>query len=746
MSNIDRFNSELEQTTNDLSSFNRILLKNSNLILNSNASKIAEEELQASEKFKELKGVAKNASAQFGTFTKSLLNSGSSFEPLASMMELITGTIGGFLGALGPIGAIFGAATKGAGDVAAHMIRSMDKAYASFEKMSQNGVVSSFSDMQIAGVKLGMSISEMETLFTKSSKDIALLGGSAVAGRVKLEELGIYSREARKQMQRLGISALDFTEFQISALNQKQRYQGTQVKIDEDAVKTTSSYVLELKSLSDITGMSMKQHDSLNKKLMNDPRWIFGIQGNKEFTKEGKENALRLFNLLEGAPKQQEFLLEALQSTGVITGSDKGAASDILVSLTSVGYDLQDQRKKLASGKLNEFEFLKNFYEAGKKANDTIKEGNRMSNKLEDYGYETFVEMEQSIAKFGKLTKERYNERLEENERISKLPTGKSAEMGDTKTYMRETQITMEQLSTNSDTVAGLMNVMSATLGEFIDYTAKAAGKPIEKSVGLRRELIRVQKDISDLKPGYAEYTKDRAETIRSMPKMVGSSWSIYNQALSEKEYEKKLQELETKQHDIKMSILDNDIQLERKKEDDLTVQQKVDLENYRKNNPSPNIVSTPTPVGTTGSTSSASTSSPSPKLDMRSLLGGNISRSAASPTSPKSTTSSSNNASLSISVPSGGTEVTSGSNSGRAQGGGYATGGVVQNSNESDQSNKGTEASQRSLPGSLNITSQDNKHIENMSADLSDKFSILIDLLESSNSTAKRKMQATMA
>jgi hypothetical protein len=745
MSNIEAFNSELEQTTNDLYSFNRILLKNSNLILKSNASKIAEEESEASEKFKELKGVAKNASAQFGTFTKSLLNSGSSFEPLASMMELISGTIGGFLGALGPIGAIFGAATKGAGDVAAHMIRSMDKAYASFEKMSQNGVVSSFSDMQMAGVKLGMSISEMETLFTKSSKDIALLGGSAVAGRVKLEELGIYSREARKQMQRLGISALDFTEFQISALNQKQRYQGTQVKIDEDAVKTTESYVLELKSLSDITGMSMKKHDSLNKKLMNDPRWVFGIQGNKEFTEEGKKQARILMNLIgDEAPKQQEFFLEALQSTGVITGQGKNAASDMLVSLTAVGYDTIEQRKKLASGQLDGVTIYNNFLKAGEKANDTLREGSQLSNKIGDIHYDGYVEIQNSITKFGKLKKEDLIDKIEENERISKQSTGKSAEMGDTKTYMRETQITMEQLSTNSDTVAGLMNVMSETLGQFIDYTAKAAGKPIEKSVGLQRELIRVKKDINDLKPSYAEYNQDRSAQISSMPKMAGAAWSIYNRPLSEKEYEKKLQELETKQHNIKMSILDNDIQLERKKEDDLTAQQKVDLENHRKNNPQPNIVSTPTAVGTTGSTPSApSQSSNGPKgSGILNLFGSG----GAKPAAPKSTTPSSNNASLSISVPAGGTQVTSGSTSGRAQGGGYRTGGIVQSFEDSDQSNKGTDVSQRSLPGSLNIASSDNKHIETMSADLSDKFSILIDLLESSNSTAKRKMQATMA
>ena len=78
--------------------------------------------------------------------------------------------------------------------------------------------------------------------------------------------------------------------------------------------------------------------------------------------------------------------------------------------------------------------------------------------------------------------------------------------------------------------------------------------------------------------------------------------------------------------------------------------------------------------------------------------------------------------------------------------GGAYNTGGIVQNTNEPDQSDKGTNVSQRSLPGSLNIATQDNKHIENMSMNLSDKFALLIDLLESSNSMTKKKMQATMA
>ena len=743
MSNIEQFNSELEQTTNDLSSFNKILLKNSNLILNSNASKIAEEESEASEKFKELKGVAKNASAQFGTFTKSLLNSGSSFEPLASMMELISGTIGGFLSALGPIGAIFGAATKVAGDVAAHLIRSMDKAYASFEKMSQNGVVSSFSDMQMAGVKLGMSISEMETLFTKSSKDIALLGGSAVAGRVKLEELGVYSREARKRMQRLGISALDFTEFQISSLNQKQRYQGSQVKIDEDAVKITEEYVLGLKTLADFTGMSIKEHDALNKKLMDDPRWVFGIQGNPDISKEVKDEVNIFMNLIGNKyPKSFDSILEILQ-TGVVTGEGKTVASDFMSTLTSVGFDTVKWRNDFMSGKIDQSVAMKQITTAMGKARDNLKNGNLLATQMSDQGMGIFVEMNELSNKMNNLTKEEYEAQRAENERISKLTSGKSAEMADTKTYMRETQITMEQLSTNSDTVDGLMNVMSETLGEFIDYTAKAAGKPIEKSVGLQRDLIRVQKDINNLKPGYDESNRVRDTAIMASHPFIGAAWGMYNQPLNKEQYEKKLQDLKTKQHSIEMQILENDIKLERKKEDDLTAQQKGDLENHRKNNPE----SKPTPVGTTGTTGST-TSAPSqssngPKgSSIFNLFGSG----GAKPASPKSTTPSSNSASLSISVPSGGTQVTNDSNSGRAQGSGFRTGGIVQSLDESDQSNKGTETSQRSLPGSLNITSQDNKHIENMSADLSDKFSILIDLLESSNSTAKRKMQATMA
>ena len=83
--------------------------------------------------------------------------------------------------------------------------------------------------------------------------------------------------------------------------------------------------------------------------------------------------------------------------------------------------------------------------------------------------------------------------------------------------------------------------------------------------------------------------------------------------------------------------------------------------------------------------------------------------------------------------------------------GGAFNTGGIVQNTNanasdSSDQSEKGTDVSQRSLPGSLNIATQNNKHIENISMNLSDKFDRLVDLLESSNSMTKKKMQATMA
>jgi hypothetical protein len=716
MSTIDNFNSELEQTISELSSFNKILLKNSNtnLILSSNTAKVAAEEEESAEMLKKLKGVTKNATAQFGTFTKSLLNSGSSFEPLASMIELVSSTMGNFLGIFGPIGAFFGAASEATGAVAAHLIRSMDKAYASFEKMSQNGVVSSFTDMQKAGVSLGMSISEMETLFTKSSKDIALLGGSAAGGRAKLEDLGIYSRETRKRMQRLGISATDFTEFQISALNQRQRYQGTQIKIDDDAVKITENYALELKTLADLTGMSIRQHDEYNKKLMDSAENVFGIQGRTDLSDPVKKSITNFLHILNASsPELAKMTLGGLSNFGL--GRNQ-AESDFFSQMAAAGTDMTTFTKDFTSGKMDEFEAVQKTINTYKRmvsyAEKTVGVINS-DNPL----YAVYTQMQKFITEKDGLTRKQYEEQLDKNKKIAAESTGLNAEIADTKTYMRDTSIRMEQLATSSETVATLMNVMSDTMKDFIDELAKMAGKGGPKSLEIQRELSSVQKEIRNLKP----------PTDTNTNQLWISNSTKFSLADVQKKYDEKLKALQKKEHDLKIKQYANEIEEKRKNINDFDETTRLKIEEYQKNNPTkPKTSPTSVPTVAPAVTSPAANVSASTGATSKPTV-------AATPVAPT------NNLPQ---APSATPQSDFVSNTGGA----YDTGGIVKNTNEPDQSDKGTNVSQRSLPGSLNIATQDNKHIENMSMNLSDKFALLIDLLESSNSMTKKKMQATMA
>jgi hypothetical protein len=735
MSTIDNFNSELEQTISELSSFNKILLKNSNtnLILTSNAAKVAAEEEESAEMLKKLKGVTKNATAQFGTFTKSLLNSGSSFEPLAAIVELVSSTMGNFLGIFGPIGAFFGAASEATGAVAAHLIRSMDKAYASFEKMSQNGVVSSFTDMQKAGVSLGMSISEMETLFTKSSKDIALLGGSAGGGRAKLEDLGIHSRETRKRMQRLGISATDFTEFQISALNQRQRYQGTQIKIDDDAVKITENYALELKTLADLTGMSIRQHDEYNKKLMDSAEYVFGIQGRTDLSEPVKKSVTNFLHILNASsPELAKMTLGGLSNFGI---GRTQAEKDFFSQMAAAGTDMMNLTKDLTSGKIDEFQAVQKTIDTYKRmvsyAEKTVGVINS-DNPL----YAVYTQMQKFITEKDGLTKQQYEEQLDKNKKIAAESTGLNTEIADTKTYMRDTSIRMEQLATSSETVATLMNVMSDTMKDFMDELAKMVGKGGPKSLEIQRELNSVQKEIRNLKP------PTEKDILESLITNMGTSVDDESKKLLKK-YDEKLAELKKQEHNLKIKNYANEIEEKRKNINDFDETTRLQIEEYQKNNPTQPKTSSTTQI--TPSTAVASTVT-----------------SPAAPTAASAVTSSATNSSASTGSTSkptvAATSVAPKNNLPQSPSAtpqselisdtGFAanTGGIVQNTNESDQSDKGTNVSQRSLPGSLNIATQDNKHIENMSMNLNDKFALLIDLLESSNSMTKKKMQATMA
>lgn len=692
-------NTELEQSVNDLNSFNRILLKNSNntTILAANTAIVSEEEKEAAEQLKKLKGVAKTATAQFGTFTKSLLNSGSSFEPIAAMMELVGSTVGNFLGIFGPIGKFFGGVSEAMGNVGAHLVRSMDKAYTSFEKMSQNGVVSSFTDMQKAGTALGFSITEMESLFTKSSKDIALLGGSAVGGRIKLEQLGTYSRQARKEMQRLGISATDFTEFQISVLNQRQRYQGTQIKIDDDAVKITENYALELKTLSDITGMSMKQHDDYNKKLMESPEYVFQIMGRSDLSDKVKDAATNYLQLMNAAaPELAKMTLGGLSNFGIGRTQQE---QEFFSRMAAAGIDFMTFTKDFTSGKMDEFEAVQKTVDVYKKMIIRVKETVGEILPGDDL-YAGYVQMQTFITQYSNLDRKQYQERLDANKKISKEQTGVNSQLGDTKTNLRDSAIMMEKLTTSSDNVVALMDFMSEAMFSAVDKMYDISKLERPESLKIQKKLIDAQKELG----------KQKKPTEDEIDKWKKSGTLTDRQQNPQTIYENKMKKLTEERDNLEMQLLDNKIKEGHTDENSLTKQVKDKLDAYRTTIPNIPKEKSSTPTGaSTGkpSTVPATGGNPGPLP----ILTEHMSK----------------------------------------YGPGFNTGGIVQNTNtnvsyQSDQSEQGTDISQRSLPGSLNIDNQDNKLIENMSTNLSDKFAILIDLLESSNSMSKKKMQATMA
>lgn len=481
--------------------------------------------------------------------------------------------------------------------------------------------------------------------------------------------------------------------------------------------------------------MSIRQHDEYNKKLMDSAEYVFQIQGRKDISGDTKKSITNFLHILNASsPELAKMTLGGLSNFGIGRTQDE---TDFFSQMAAAGTDMMTFTKDLTSGKMDEFQ-------AVQKTVDTYKR--MVSYAIETVGvikpgdplYVVFTQMQKFITEKDGLTRKQYEEQLDKNKKIAAESTGLNSEIADTKTYMRDTSIRMEQLATSSETVATLMNVMSDTMKDFMDELAKMVGKGGPKSLEIYRELNSVQKQIRNLKPPTEE--EIRIDKEMTQVDQMGMSTGSVTENTRLNQYNAKLAELTQQEHQIKIKQYANEIEEKRKNINDFDEQTRLEIEQHQKNNPTqPKVPSTPAPaVGASAATSPASTTvvpavtSSAANVTVSTGATSN-STVAATPVAPKNTLPQSPAATPQSDFVSN-------------TGGAYNTGGIVQNTNEPDQSDKGTNVSQRSLPGSLNIATQDNKHIENMSMNLSDKFALLIDLLESSNSMTKKKMQATMA
>jgi hypothetical protein len=491
----DNYDRALESVTAELNAWDAGLLKNIKLMNQStDAKKIAAQILKDEEdRRKALTAQVKATANQLGTFAKSLTSSGSSFEPLAAAVDLMSEAIDGIASAFGPVGAIIGSLFNAAGKTTSFLIRAMDKAYTTFEKLSQSGVVSSFSDMQTQAAAAGLNLEDFQKVFSKNSKDLALLGGTATSGTKEIANLGTYSNQLRIQMQRLGISASDMVDLQTSALTQQAKAQGSMIKTNSDSVRITDEYISNLAAVSKLTGMSIKQLDDFNKQLQNSVEYRLGIQNDKSITAEGQKAIKFMLQSAQSAdPALEKILEEALVTKGAMRSQEGSQFASMMGDKWPTFVRMLEDMK---AGKVGGADAT------GKLARDMeiqMKEvQQRVSQNKNDPLYKQVTGILTFIDQNRTRTQKQYNDQLAAGETQKNETEGLNSQMADTKSEMYRASQQMEQLATNSDIVASLMESMAETMKDLTDAAYKMTGREKPESVKAQDEIVSLRKDLA---------------------------------------------------------------------------------------------------------------------------------------------------------------------------------------------------------------------------------------------------------
>lgn len=452
-------------------------------------------------------------SRAMSSFTRTVSGSDGSLAPLAQTAAKATTMIGGaatglvkllgnFASFFGPKGiivgrildAVAGTADKfkeTAGEMASFVVEQFDKAYTTFEKLSDSGVVQTFEDLKESGESLKLNFADTFQLLSKNNRELAMLGGTAIAGRQEFTKLAEATAPMREEFQRLGISALEFREFQLSYIMQATRAgRGQKLTLDQQ-IEGSRTYIKELDALSKLTGVSRKDIQAQREARMRDVRYREGIAGLDKDTRKEIDGFL---DVLGSMDKDLADGFKDLIATGGVPVTE--AAQAAMLSLQQGGLNVQEIIEGLRNRSVRGLDaFQKVAGAAGKAANAT-------SVLAKFVGAETTLTKNQVAlrdleARASTMTQEEYDKLRAQIEKNIEAEKGQNKNLADARVSMYDTGRKIEQLGTESELATRAISFLSEGINTLISQIYEWAGKKLPASM---QTTIKLQAEINDLR------------------------------------------------------------------------------------------------------------------------------------------------------------------------------------------------------------------------------------------------------
>lgn len=332
---IEQFKEQLSSATKTLQTFGNNANKMNSIDtgLAAAVQKSNDAESNKIEKLKKLDNIVSKAANDITGFLKNLTTSGSSFSPLASAVTATTDAIGGIMGLLmGPVGMLLGGALKAAGTLAAESIKAHEKAYGVFQKLSDTGLVTSYTDMQQSAAILELNQDDLSKVLSKNSKELAIFGGSTISGRKQLELLANDTRDNRKYLLDSGFAMDEINDFQVSFLAQQNRMSLGKYKMNDQTSASWKEYASNLDAMSKMLGVSRRELDKANLDITKSYFYQLELAEKSAKSVQGPEQLKIFLNTVSGAftPEFTKIVTEVLVRKDAARSDEAQALANII--------------------------------------------------------------------------------------------------------------------------------------------------------------------------------------------------------------------------------------------------------------------------------------------------------------------------------------------------------------------------------------------------------------------------------
>ena len=303
------------------------------------------EEKKASDNAKEaLKQLGKQLGNTAIDYSKSVLSAGEGFGKFGGVVTGATTAIGDWASKLGVAGAVVGGFIKIFGEIASKSLKQNDDLMKSYQNLSDMGsvAVGGFETLRDQLHSVGLMAEEaekFERVLRPITHQMTLFGGSVTKGREQLT--GIISgligpgNKLELYLGRLGYSTQDIREGTADFVQRQAKLGLAQGKSQKQLIDESFKYMVTLKELQELTGLSRDEAQKELDMQLNDARLAVYV------------------SKLHG--EERENLLASLVAIKKDLGPEiAGAMTDLVVNLGKPTTELSAQMSRIAPNAYNE--------------------------------------------------------------------------------------------------------------------------------------------------------------------------------------------------------------------------------------------------------------------------------------------------------------------------------------------------------------------------------------------------------